>query len=79
MTRLTRERVLHLVGRHRLNDHAIAEIIRTGASEAELIEAVSRVLRGGEVAAERPRPMSRRVAMLFEILNTGGDELSELD
>lgn len=77
--RLTRERVLHLVGRSRLDDHAVAEIIRTGASEAELIEAVSRVMRGSEVDAEKMKPMTRTVAKLCEILMTSGDMLGEPD
>jgi hypothetical protein len=77
--RLTRERVLHLVGRSRLDDHAVAEIIRTGASEPELIEAVSRVMRGSEVDAEKMKPMTRTVAKLCEILMTSGDVFGEPD
>jgi hypothetical protein len=77
--RLTRERVLHLVGRSRLDDHAVAEIIRTGATDAELIEAVSRVMRGSEVDAEKMKPMTRTVAALCDILMTSGDTLGEPD
>lgn len=77
--RLTRERVLHLVGRSRLDDHAVAEIIRIGATDAELIEAVSRVMRGSEVDAEKMKPMTRTVAKLCEILMTSGDIFGEPD
>ena len=79
MPRLTRERVLSLVGRSRVDDHAVAEILRTGAGESDLIEAVNRVVRGGEVGAEKMRPMSRTVAALCEILATATDPFAEPD
>jgi len=80
VSRLTRERVLTLVGRSRLDDHSVAEIVRTGASELELLEAVNRVARGSsEVGAEKMKPMSRTVAALCEILITAGDEWGEQD
>jgi hypothetical protein len=73
--RLTRERVLYLVGRSRLDDHAVAEIIRTGATDLELLEAVNRVTRGSsDVGAEKMKPISRTVAQLCDILAVGGDE-----
>lgn len=76
MPRLSRERVLSLVGRSRLDDHAVAEIIRTGATDLELLEAVNRVSRGSsEVGAEKMKPMSRTVAALCEILLTSSDDL----
>ncbi len=71
MTRLMRERVVQIVGRSRLDDHMTAEILRSGATESELIEAMNRVYRGGEIDAERGRPASRTVAHLCEILSTG--------
>jgi hypothetical protein len=80
VTRLTRERVVSLVGRSRLDDHAIAEIIRTGATELELLEAVNRVTRGSsEVGVEKMKPMSLKVATLCEILAVAGFDLSEPD
>lgn len=78
-TRLTRERVVHLVGRSRVDDHAVAEILRSGATEGELVEALSRVVRGGEVGAEKMKPMSRTVAVLCEILATASDPFAEPD
>jgi hypothetical protein len=78
--RLTRERVVSLVGRGRLDDHAIAEIIRAGATDLELLEAVNRVTRGSsEVGAEKMKPMTRQVAMLCEILAVAGYDTSEPD
>ncbi len=79
MPRLTRDRVQQLLGKSRLDDHCIAEIVRTGASESELIEAVNRVARGGEVGAEKMRPISLNVAKLCEILVAAGDPYSEPD
>ena len=79
MPRLTRERVQHLVGKSRLDDHCIAEIVRTGANESELVEAVNRVSRGGEVGAEKMRSMSLNVAKLCEILASASDPYSEPD
>ncbi|HYN38535.1 MAG TPA: hypothetical protein VES39_04730 [Rhodospirillales bacterium] len=77
---MTRERVLTLVGRSRLDDHAIAEIIRTGATDLELLEAVSRVTRGSsDVGAEKRKPMARNVAVLCDILAAAGQDLSEPD
>jgi hypothetical protein len=77
--RLTRETVLHLVGRSRFDDHTIVEIIRTGASEADLVEALNRVTRGGEIGAEKMRPISRQVTKLCEILSTPADPYAEPD
>lgn len=80
MSRLTRERVVHLVGRSRIDDHAIAEIIRTGANDLELLEAVNRVTRGSsDVGAEKMKPISPTVATLCDILATAGYDWSEPD
>lgn len=79
MLKLTRERVLHLVGRSRLDDHAIAEIMRTGATESDLLEAVNRVMRGNEVGEEKMRAMSQTVRTLCNILATSAIDLSDPD
>jgi hypothetical protein len=71
--------VQHLVGRSRLDDHAIAEIVRTGASETELIEALNRVVRGSEVGAESLKPMTLVVARLCDILATAADPFADQD
>ncbi|MFO1118801.1 MAG: hypothetical protein U1E38_01260 [Rhodospirillales bacterium] len=80
VSRLTRERVQALVGRSRLDDHAIAEIIRTGATDLELLEAINRVTRGSsDLGAEKRKPMGRTVASLCEILAAAGQDSSEPD
>ena len=79
MIKLTRERVLHLVGRSRLDDHAVAEIVRTGATESDLLEAVNRVMRGTEVGEEKMRAMSPTVRALCDILATSAVELGDPD
>jgi hypothetical protein len=71
--------VLHLVGRSRLDDHAVAEIVRTGATETELVEALNRVVRGSEIGAESLKPMSRMVARLCDILGTATDPFADHD
>jgi hypothetical protein len=76
-TMLTRSSVLRLVGHNRLDDHTIVEIIGTGASEPELVEAVTRVSRGAEVGAEKRKPMSPKVAALCEILTTSSIDVDE--
>lgn len=77
MPRLTRERIQQLAKRYRLDDHAVAEIIRSGASEPEFVEAVSRMSRSGE--AFRSRPLTPTVARLCEVLVTAGDGLADAD
>lgn len=76
---LTRSTVLKLVGPTRLDDHAIVEIIGTGASEPELVEAITRVSRGTEVGAEKMKPMSPKVATLCEILMTSSLDWDEFE
>jgi len=78
--KLTRERVVALVGRSRLDDHTIAEIIRTGATDLELLEAINRVTRGSsDVGAEKRKPISRTVLALCDILAVAGLDLGEPD
>lgn len=79
MDRLNREKVLHIVGRNRLDDHTIAEVVRTGATEKDLIEAANRLMRGGDLSAENMRPMSPEVRKLCEILSVSLTDLSERD
>jgi hypothetical protein len=79
VTRLTHDRILQLCGRSRLDDHSAAEILRTGASEPELVEAILRATRAGEIGTDKRRAMSRTVAKLCEILATTSDDLAEPD
>jgi len=63
---LTPEEVEHITGR--LDDRRVAEIIATGATAEELLEAHTRVIESGEVAAEVQRAPAGVVAQLCEIL-----------
>jgi hypothetical protein len=76
---LTRSAVLRHLGPVRIDDHAIVEIIRTGATEEELIEALSRLQRGGEVGAEKMKSRSPRVAKLWEVLSTAVGNWDDLE
>lgn len=77
---LTRSAILRLVGPTRLDDHSIVEIIRTGATQSELVEAISRVSRGSsDVGAEKMKPMSPKVATLCEILTTSAEDWDEAE
>ena len=76
---LTRADILALVGPNRFDDHTIVELIATGASQPELVEALSRVQRGGEVGAETMAPMTPTVRQLCEILQTAGQGWDDPD
>jgi hypothetical protein len=76
---LTRSAVLRHLGPIRVDDHVVVEIIRTGATEEELIEALSRLQRGGEIGAEKMKPRSPRVARLWEILSTAIGNWDDLE
>ncbi len=71
--KLTRDKVYEVIGRGRLDDAQLAEVIATGANEDELLEAMNRAARIG-VGAETRRPMSARVARLCEILAAAQEE-----
>ena len=76
---LTRSAIIDLVGRSRIDDHTIVEIIATGATQSELVEALNRVSRGGEVGAEKMNPMSPRVRSLCEILQSSSMDWGEFE
>ena len=75
MTGLTHEQIIDIVGR--LDDDRVAEIIDTGATEAELMEAYSWTTSDGVTsdAGER-HSLSGRVALVFDIL-TADEALEE--
>ena len=76
MTGLTHEQIIDIVGR--LDDDRVAEIIDTGATEAELMEAYSWTTSDGVTSAAGDRhSLSGRVALVFEILTA--DEALEED
>ena len=74
---LTRAAILDLVGPNRFDDHTIVELIATGATQPELVEALNRVTRGGEVGAEKMAPPSPKVRRLCEIIQTAGQDWEE--
>lgn len=75
MTGLTREQIIHIVGR--LGDDRIAEIIDTGATEAEVMEAYNWTTSNGVVSGAGNRHLlSGRVALVFDIL-TADEALEE--
>lgn len=66
MSRVTREDVLHIVGR--LDDLRIAEIIASGATKDELLEARQWVAGDDSIQRALHRQPRGRVARLCEIL-----------
>ena len=75
MTGLTHEQIIDIVGR--LDDDRVAEIIDTGATEAELMEAYSWMTSDGVTSGAGDRhSLSGRVALVFEIL-TADEALEE--
>lgn len=75
MARLTRDDVIDIVGP--LDDLRIAEIIGTGATPAELTEAFSWISEDDYMGPEVRRPLSGRVAQLFDILTADEPEPDE--
>src|SRR5262245_30727868 len=67
MPPLSRQRVLEIVGE--TDDHTIAQIIATGASEGELIEAVSQAEQRVREGRPAPGPLNPRIDRLCAILN----------
>ena len=72
---LTHDEVIEIVGP--LDDFRVAEIIATGATAAELLEAFERVSSAADLGAELERPLSGTVAQLFEILSADEPEPRE--
>ena len=67
MTMLTAEAVRRIAGR--LDEGRIIEIIKTGASEDELIEAFEWLYGDDAMAKQRHHPPDSRVAQVRDILN----------
>jgi len=68
-TKLTRERIIEIVGR--IDDEKISEIIAADATASELLEAQAGVIEQGDLEAETARRMSGTVARLYDILLAG--------
>jgi len=70
-SRLTHDQVAEIVGD--IDDVASAAIIATGATLEEFEEAVTWASGSSRLARELKRPLTGRVAELFEILTTDRD------
>ena len=68
MTIVSREEIEHIVGRGSLDDTALAAIIGTGASKAEVIEAHERLAKGQIVGKETGHAPGPVVEAVLEIL-----------
>lgn len=75
MAKLTREEVLEIVGP--LDDARVAQIIATGATAAELLEAIGWLSEDGYMGADLQRNLSGNVAKLHEILRLDEPEPEE--
>lgn len=70
---ITSSQIRGIVGHSRVSEHAITEIIELGSTEEELLEALSRSVRGDIVGAESFRPPNSVVLRLCEILSADED------
>ncbi|MEE8279165.1 MAG: hypothetical protein V3R55_00505 [Alphaproteobacteria bacterium] len=66
MASLTRERVVKIVGR--IDDGRVAEVIATGATPAELMEAFTWLGSDEYLGGELEHSLRGRVAQLYDIL-----------
>lgn len=62
----TRREIIEIAGS--LDDEAIADIEGMGATPAEVLEAFTRIDQEDDFAAETFKPLSGRVARVYEIL-----------
>jgi ribosomal protein S28E/S33 len=75
MNQPTRQQVIDIVGR--LGDDKLAQIIATGATGAEIMEAQTWLGEDDYMGRELHRGVSGRVAAVFEILKAVEPELEE--
>lgn len=76
MSQLTAEQVYEIIGRQTVGEHQLREIIETGATEAELLEAFQRASRS-DVGMETRRAPGPRVERLIEILALDEEQWEE--
>ena len=67
MSELTAEAVRKIAGQ--LDDSLLIEILKTGASEAELVEAFEWLYADDALSKSRHHPPDSRIALLRDILN----------
>ena len=75
MANLIREQIVHIVGE--IDDDQIVEIMSTGATADELIEANTWLADGDYLGSTLERPLTGVVARLVEILKADEPELGE--
>ncbi len=76
MSSITREQIIEITGT--LDDAQIVEIISSGATEAELLEALEWVNREDDyLGAEKRKSLTGRVAQLYDILSVDLPEEEE--
>jgi len=76
MSSITREQIIHIVGT--LDDARIVEIITSGATEPELLEALEWVNQEDDyLGAEMKKALTGRVAQLYDILSADLPEEEE--
>ncbi len=73
--RVTRDQVIEICGR--LDDMKIAAIIATGATSAELMEAVAWLGSDDYLAGDLGRSMSGRIARLVELVRADESDWDE--
>jgi len=75
MSRVTREEIIDIVGR--INDFRIAEIIATGATAAEVMEAFTWMTADEHLAGDLGKPLSGTVAQVYDILRADEPDWEE--
>jgi len=75
MSRVTPEEVREIVGR--ISDFRIAEIIATGATAAEVLEAFTWLTEDEHLGGDLQRPLTGTVAQVYEILRADEPDWEE--
>lgn len=75
MASVSREEVIEIVGR--ISDGRVAEIIATGATPAEVIEAFAWLTEDEYLGGDLGKPLSGVVAQVYEILRADEPESEE--
>ncbi|MFN3231297.1 MAG: hypothetical protein ACE363_03940 [Alphaproteobacteria bacterium] len=76
MTALNHEQIIRVIGQQTASAHQITEMIETGATEEQLIEAYERVSQNS-VGVETRRPPGDIVNRLIEILTADDPQWDE--
>ena len=79
MTNVTRDQILEIVGRGRLDDQVISEIIATNATERDVIAALNWAVRGGEVGAETQHALNQPASAVYDLLVAASEDWAQED